>query len=79
MKELQEQLINIENKEQTMRKEFDAYQRKLQIYKQIKKEYDLKLHQQSLLDDQLSKSSYTRVSLKKKKKLLSIYIYIYII
>jgi len=60
MKELQEQLINIENKEQTMRKEFDAYQRKLQIYKQIKKEYDLKLHQQSLLDDQLSKSSYTR-------------------
>jgi len=60
MKELQVQLMEIQNKEQTMRKEFDNYQRKLQIYKQIKKEYDLKLHQKSLLDDQLSKSSYAR-------------------
>jgi len=64
MKELQVQLMEIQNKEQTMRKEFDNYQRKLQIYKQIKKEYDLKLHQKSLLDDQLSKSSYARVSIK---------------
>ena len=63
LKELQDQLNELENKEQTLRKEFEVYQQKLVVYKQYKKEYDLKLHQYNLLNDQLSKSSYARVSL----------------
>jgi len=50
----------MENNQDKLIKEFQTYQQKLEVYKQIKKDYDLKLHQQSLLNDQLSKSSYAR-------------------
>ncbi|OUM66282.1 hypothetical protein PIROE2DRAFT_6518, partial [Piromyces sp. E2] len=60
LKELKNQLHDLENQEYNLRKEFESYQQKLTVYKQCKKDYDLMLHQQSLLDDQLSKSSYAR-------------------
>ncbi len=53
----------MENNQSKLIKEFQTYQQKLEVYKQIKKDYDLKLHQQSLLNDQLAKSSYARVSI----------------
>lgn len=62
MKELKNQLHELEENEYKLRKEFESYQQKLSIYKHCKKDYDLMLHQKSLLDDQLSKSSYARVS-----------------
>jgi len=60
LKELKAKLEEMENNQDKLIKEFQTYQQKLEVYKQIKKDYDLKLHQQSLLNDQLSKSSYAR-------------------